>query len=61
MRMEKILFSAGYITHVQTMSNVHVFHILCSSPNNTGVMKSKWMRRAGSLCDMEEVINVYKF
>jgi len=61
MRMEKILFSAGYVTHVQSMSNVYVFHILCSSSDNPGVMKSRWMRHAGSLCGMEEVINAYKF
>jgi len=60
MRMEKILFSAGYVTLVQ-QTNICVLHILYSSPNNTGMMKSRWMRHAGSLCDMEEVINAYKF
>jgi hypothetical protein len=61
MTVGKILVSAGDITHIQPLSKVPMLHILCSSPNSNCVMKSRWMRHAGSLCNMEEVRNTYKF
>jgi hypothetical protein len=58
---KKILFNIGDITDVQPLSNVCVISILCSSPNSIGILKSRWMRHAGSLYVVEKVTNAYKF